>query len=253
MRLGQRQTTSGGRTVPLRWAVVPALLVLAAWAPAAGARTVDLTATGVRVGDHPGFVRVVVDFTDGRVPANETTVLDAGPADGLTSIRVTHPGIRTEAAPLNRHGVRVTTTAGSGRFTARLAFGAGRFKHVSYTVLRAPERVVVDLWKAVPVWPLAARRDDGCLRLVSVRRVGPRVRFEGRVLRRLFEGSYVVAIRDARGRRVAQQPRIIEGTGPWSAVLTPRRAARGLATAEVFVGGAKDAGILCLVQLPIRL
>lgn len=124
---------------------------------------------------------------------------------------------------------------------------------MSYTVRRAPERVVVDLWKAVPVWPGAARRDDGCLRLVSARRVGAIVRLRGRVLRRLFEGSYVVVVRDARGRRVGQRPQIIEGTGAWGATLRTGRAALGPGTAEAFVGGAKDAGILCLVQLPVRL
>jgi hypothetical protein len=248
-------TVGGGRGAAVRAARQAGLLLLllAVVAPEASARTVNLTATGVRIGDHPGFVRVVVDFTDGRVPANEATVVDDGPADGLLSMRVTHPGVRSEAAPVTRHGVRVVTTAGGGRLTARLSTTPRRFKHVSYTVLRAPERLVVDLWKAVPVWPAAARRDDGCLRLTSVTRVGARVRLEGRVLRRLFEGSYVVALRDARGRLVAQRPRIIQGTGRWSATLVPRGALRGRGTAEVFVGGAKDAGLLCLVQLPVVL
>jgi len=73
------------------------------------------------------------------------------------------------------------------------------------------------------------------------------------VLRWLFEGSYVIALRDARGRLVAQRPRIIEGTGVWSATLTPRGAVRGRGTAEAFVASAKDAGLDCLVQLPVRL
>jgi hypothetical protein len=38
--------------------------VLAGAAPASA--TVDLTAIGTRVGDHPAFVRVVVDFTDSK-------------------------------------------------------------------------------------------------------------------------------------------------------------------------------------------
>jgi hypothetical protein len=74
------------------------------------------------------------------------------------------------------------------------------------------------------------------------------------VLRRLFEGSFVVALRDARGRVVARRPLIVAGAGgPWSTTLSPRGAVRGRGTAEVVVGSAKDAGLECLVQVPVVL
>jgi len=52
-------------------AVLGALAVLAVTAPAAAPDAAPLTATALRIGDHPGFVRVVVDFSGGRVNPGE--------------------------------------------------------------------------------------------------------------------------------------------------------------------------------------
>ena len=44
--------------------LLPALLAALALVPSAGS-TVSFTAIGVRGGDHPAYLRIVVDFTDG--------------------------------------------------------------------------------------------------------------------------------------------------------------------------------------------
>ena len=49
----------------------------------AGALSTTVTATAVRIGDHAGYVRAVVDFTVATVGANpEVFAIDAQPLDG---------------------------------------------------------------------------------------------------------------------------------------------------------------------------
>jgi hypothetical protein len=48
-----------------------AIAVIAVTAPAAAPDAPPLTATAIRIADHPGFVRVVVDFGGGRVNPGE--------------------------------------------------------------------------------------------------------------------------------------------------------------------------------------
>src|SRR4051812_49758019 len=53
------------------------------------ASAAPLTATQIRVADHPGFVRVVVDFSGGAVQFNELEATDPDPfADGFVRIRL---------------------------------------------------------------------------------------------------------------------------------------------------------------------
>src|SRR5918999_5739428 len=86
-----------------------------------------LTAREIRVGDHPGFVRVVVDFTGGRVETGEVVATDPNPfPDGFVRLPLTRRGVRTTADPVRAHGVfaRIAQTSGR-RITIRLT-GADR-------------------------------------------------------------------------------------------------------------------------------
>ena len=80
-------------------ALAGALIAAAVLAPQAAAA--PLTATKIRIGNHPGFVRVVVDFTGGTVQPGEVVATDPNPfPDGFVRLPMMHPGVRTTAAPV---------------------------------------------------------------------------------------------------------------------------------------------------------
>ena len=58
---------------------VSAALLIPGSATSAGDRATVLTATGIRAGSHPAFVRVVVDFSGGAVTFNTTNATDPEP------------------------------------------------------------------------------------------------------------------------------------------------------------------------------
>ncbi len=82
------------------------LLTLPALAGAAS----QLTATNVRIGDHPAFVRVVVDF-NGRVPVNEVELRKLTAT--MAAIRFAHPGVTSQTTGRTGNGVRVALQAGT--------------------------------------------------------------------------------------------------------------------------------------------
>jgi len=53
----------------------------------AGAVSTTVRATAVRIGDHPGYVRAVIDFTGTTVGANpQVGATDARPLDGAAAL-----------------------------------------------------------------------------------------------------------------------------------------------------------------------
>jgi hypothetical protein len=230
-------------------AVAAAVLCVLLLLPAsATGRSNVLTATRIRAGSHPAFVRVVVDFAGGAVTFNTTNATDPGPYDGVARVQVDRPGVRSTASPLTAFGVTARATASAGHLGIRLTSAARRFKYLGITVLHAPERVVLDLARAAN--PPAARFGRaGCLTFRSVV-VGPTsIRVTGRESQ-LFEHSFVLRVRGTLGGIVRE--RVMTATGPWSATLLvggPRRPG----TLEAVAGSAKDGSLDCLVQLPITL
>ncbi len=231
--------------------LLPALLAALALVPSAGA-TVSLAAVGVRTGDHPAFVRVVVDFTDGVLGGQDPTLLDAAvwPA-GRTRLEVVHPGVRTEAPTFRARGLRVAFVQGHDRIYVEVEATRHRFKYVSYHVLHSPERLAVDLWKAGVPGPAATIRDDGCLRLVRYTG-GPAVSIAGRELRWLFEHTVVVRLRSATGRLLAERP-LIASRRRWETRFTYSVARSQRATLEAVSESAKDGSLDCLVQVRVDL
>ena len=225
---------------------------LALAAPAGGGAA-PLTATQLRVADHPGHVRVVVDFTGGRVEAGEVVASDPNPfGDGEVRLPLTRRGVRSTAAPVTAQGVTARIGGRRGRIVIRLSAADRRFKYVAYRALHTPERLAIDLVKSAP--PVAAaeirRAPDGCL---SLRRfaVGPRrVTAAGRE-RNLFEHSLVVRLRrpggrihDQRGETAAQRR--------WSTRFRYPSSARKTGTLEAVALSAKDGTLDCLVQVRVR-
>lgn len=235
----------------IRLAILAAVVAGAAPAPASAA----LTASDVRIGAQPAFVRVVVDFTGGRVEFNEANAEDPRVADGSARVDVTRTGISVRAG-LDRsaQGVRARVTlATANRLRVQLTGAPRRFKFVRVFVLHGPERLVIDLYRSVLPSSAAEIRTGlrSCLTLTGIQRVGHAFVVRG-TERDLFEGSFVIRVRDARGRSIGR--RIVTARGPWS-----RRVAYGgvtsrqTGTIEAVAESAKDGSLACLVQRRVTL
>jgi hypothetical protein len=238
------------RSTILRLAALAA--IIGAAAPAAA--SASLTATGARIGAQPGFTRVVVDFSGATLEINEAEATDPLPADGSARIEIRHAGIAARAVDLSGHGVRVRISRpASGRAVIVLKSTPGTFKYVRTTALHGPERLVLDLYRSAPPSAAAEVRSapNGCLALKSVQRSG-RVFLVRGVERDLFEGSFALVVRDARGRVVGQ--RTITARGAWRKGVGYRGVSRAQAgTIEAFASSAKDGSVACLVQRRVSL
>jgi|1186.fasta_scaffold42521_1 hypothetical protein len=227
-------------------------LALAA-APAPAASATDLTAVGTRIGAHPAYVRLVVDFSGGVVAGNEVEAVDASAVDGGVRIQMRHRRVREQAAPAHGAGVRAVVTAGHGRLDVRASYARRRFKYVEVTTLHAPERLVVDLYRSRPPTSAAAEIRTGrrgCLGLTGVV-FGARSFAVTGGERDLFEHSFVLLVRGRSGRVVGR--RIMTAQGAWSARVNYRVTARQRGTLEAVADSAKDGSLACLVQAGVVL
>jgi immunoglobulin-like protein involved in spore germination len=230
---------------------IAAVIAAAVLAPPASAA--PLTATQIRIGDHPGFVRVVVDFTGGTVQAGEVVATDPNPfPDGFVRLPMMHPGIRTTAAPVRDDGVFARIGQGADRITIRLTAHDRRFKYVGYVAQHGPERLVIDLYKSRPPSADAeiTRGRGGCLTLGAHSVTRSRVSASGRE-RELFEHSLVVRLRRA-GGRVHRQRAVTAANRRWSTSFGYRRVRRQTGTLEAVALSAKDGTLDCLVQVRVR-
>jgi Immunoglobulin-like domain of bacterial spore germination len=226
-----------------------AVLAAIASVAAAHGRSTALTATGVRAGLHPAFLRTVVDFTGGTIEINDVNAGDPNPFDGTARLELRSPGVRATAAPLSALGIGVTVARGGpGLLVIRVTAAPRRFKYMSYFALGSPTRLAIDLWYARP--SVAARHGrSGCLTLTSYA-VGPTTVTAEGTERDLFEHSFVLRLRGARGGLIRQKP--VTADGPWSARMS-YSAPRQRGTLEVVALSAKDGTLDCLVQVPVRL
>jgi hypothetical protein len=231
--------------------VLATLVGAAVLAPPASAA---LTATEIRVGDHPGFVRVVVDFTGGRVEPGEVVATDPNPfPDGFVRLPLTRAGVRTTADPVRAEGVFARIAQGSGKITIRLTGADRRFKYVGYFAQHTPERLVLDLYKARPPSDAAEilRGRGGCLRLTSHAVTRRHVNAEGRE-RNLFEHSLVVRLRRSGGRIHRQKPETAF-MRRWTTSFDYPAVSRQDGTLEAVALSAKDGTLDCLVQVRVRM
>jgi len=218
--------------------------------PAAAA---PLTATEIRIGDHPGFVRVVVEFTGGRVVPGEVVATDPDPfPDGFVRLPLTRSGVRTTAARARGHGVFARIGHVPGRITIRLSAADRRFKYAGYFAQHTPERLVIDLFKSRPPSDAAeiTRGRGGCLTLAAHSVTATRVTASGRE-RDLFEHSLVVRLRRT-GGRIHRQKAETAPNRRWSTSFTYPMAVRQSGTLEAVALSAKDGTLDCLVQVRVR-
>jgi hypothetical protein len=221
-------------------------------APAAQATT-RLTATETRVGDHPGFVRAVVEFAHGTLPGPGEALVatDPEPFDGIAGVSVSLPGVRAKARTVRTRGVTVRVIQRRNRITVRLSGTPHRFKYLSYFFLHNPERLVIDLWKSAPPTAAAEIRRSGCLGLtrydVSRRRVGA-----AGTERNVFEHSFAVRLRAADGRVLAQHSTTSAG-GRWTSFLRYPAVRRQAGTLEAVAASAKDGALSCMVQVRVTI
>lgn len=223
--------------------------------PEASAATVDLTAHRIRIADHPGFVRVVVDFADGTLGSNDSEAADPDPfPDGRVSVDVRHRRIQAQAQTRSAHGVSARITQASNRVRIRLRARPGRFKYLHRFQLGSPERVVLDLYKSRP--PVAgaeiAQAPDRCLTLEPVRVEPGLIRTAGRA-RFLFENSFQLIVRGARGTQVGDRIVTVGESGRWRQRVSYEIARRQAGTVEAVALSARDGALDCLVQTRVRL
>ncbi len=225
---------------------VLALLLLALPASASAA----VTATKIRIASHPGFVRVVVDFTGGTITDNNVE-LAAGNIDasGRARLEITKAGAMTTAAAMRASGVRAAVTKTSGGLRVRFTANAHRFKFLHYRALTSPTRLVVDLYRHNSRVPLTV---GGCVKVGT-----NSTSTAGQVLARgtagqIFESTFRVRLRKANGQVVAAKT-VTNPPGPWSAVLHHGVPTQQRGLIEAFVLSAKDGALQCLSQRGVTL
>jgi hypothetical protein len=229
-----------------------AALATAAALPASSAAA--LTATDIRIGLHPAFVRIVVDFTGGRLQDNHTLATDPNPFGGRSAVEVSKPGVETDAAAESAHGVEARIVQHAGRIVLRLRSERRRFKYLAYEELRSPTRLVIDLWKAKPPtadaeFPTAPQRR--CLEIETFSVDPGSATAEGKE-RRLFEHSFVLAVRNRRGERVRRIP-VTSAGGNWSETFSYSVGVQQPGTLEGAGFSAKDGSLVCIAQVRVTL
>ena len=239
---------------PMRRLVIAFALSLVSGAVLAPPASAVLTAREIRIGHHPGFVRVVIGFTGGRVEPGEVVATDPNPfPDGFVRLPLTRAGVRTTADPVRGEGVFARIAQGSGKITIRLTGDDRRFKYVGYFAQHTPERLVLDLYKARPPSDAAeiTRGRGGCLRLTDHAVTRRQVDAEGRE-RNLFEHSLVVRLRRS-GGRVHRQKAETAFQRMWTTRFDYPPARRQTGTLEAVAFSAKDGTLDCIVQVRVRM
>jgi hypothetical protein len=236
-----------------RLLLVSAFLVALGWAVPAGA-SAALTATQIRIGDHPAFVRVVVDFSGGTLHSNQVESPDANPFDGGARVRVTAPGITTHATRKDVNGVVARIAQGTGSIVLWLRADPKRFKYLEHTVLHSPERLVVDLWKARPPSPAAEfpiAPQGGCLSIDHFTQAPGRITASG-TEHDLFEHMFQVAVRNHRGD--LKKVRSVTATnGHWSTALRFDVTRVQAGTLEAVDFSEQDGSLTCIAQVRVTL
>ncbi|HXV34810.1 MAG TPA: hypothetical protein VD769_12435 [Gaiellaceae bacterium] len=239
----------------MRNVVLALLAVVGAALAAAGQAEGAVTATGIRIGDHPAFVRVVVDFSGGRIRDADVEATDPSPfADGRASVRVSKTGIQAGVRVRSAFGVRARLRQGTNRIVLRITTAPRRFKYLGYVVYRGPERLVVDLWKARP--PVAGASfttapQGGCLTLDSWSVGAGRATAAGRE-RNIFEHMFQVGLRKANGR-VARMVGVTGFAGAWSRTFGYSVSRLQAGTLEAVDLSEKDGSLACIAQVRVLL
>ena len=215
--------------------------------PALAGAASQLTATNVRIGDHPTYVRVVVDF-NGTVRANE---VEAGIVTrAMADARIDHPGATTSTSGGSGNGVSAALQPATQGLNIAMTYAPHRFKYVSYAVVTS-NRLAIDLWKSAPPPPGGAfgysPGGPGCLSIKnwSIDK-GGLISVSGTV-RDVFENTFRVVVRGAHGKVLGR--RIVTQGSPWSTRVKYTAARRVTGTLEVAALSPKDGSLACLYEV----
>jgi hypothetical protein len=236
------------------------LILLAAFAGLAaalpGRADAALTATDIRIGNHPAFVRIVVDFGGGRLRSPDVEATDPFPfPDGRALVEVSKPGIDNDAAAEEAFGVRARIVQEANRLVLRLRADRHRFKYLAYDILRSPQRLVLDLWKARPPPPAAefeSAPQGGCL-TIDDRTVGRGTAHAEGTEEGVFENMFALVLRGAGGRGVTSVGVTSTPAGNWSRTVSYTVGSRQPGTLEVVDFSAKDGSLVCIAQVRVTL
>lgn len=239
---------------PVRRILLVSTLILALACVVPAAASAALTATQIRIGNHPAFVRVVVDFTGGTLNANDVESPDPAPFDGSARVRVTGPGISASAAPVTSEGVTARVLQRSGFVVVTLHARRHRFKYLEHGVQHSPERLVIDLWKARPPRPAAeftTAPQGGCLTIDNATEAPGRITASGTETD-LFEHMFQANVRNRKGRVVGTRPVTATG-GHWHRTVQYNVAASHPGTFEVVDFSEQDGSLSCIAQIRVAL
>lgn len=204
-------------------------------------------ATDVRIGDHPAFVRVVVDFNR-SVPAGQVGFdqLLARRAD----VHVTGAGTSKGTTGGQGDGVSVALQPGTQALHITASWThTKRFKYLSYAVVTG-NRLAIDLWKSVPARGANPIHTCSGLRLSSWSADGKAVVVKGHE-RGVFEHQFQVVVRDANGKVLGRK--VVRGPGRWTAKVPYHVASSRPGTIEAVSYSPKDGSLACLAQRGINL
>jgi hypothetical protein len=223
-------------------------------ASAAADARVSLTAVGIRIGEHPAFVRVVVDFADGRLVTGTTIARDPDPLDDGT-VRITMHGRNARAQAPRAHGagLRARVERCRNRLLVTVSAAPRRFKYAGYSVFHHGERLVIDLYKSAPPPSGAFTRfgRPGCLAVGTVAVRSGRMTATG-TERGVFEHSFPMRLWSATGTPLGQ--RVVQAArGRWRATVRYRIGRPQTGILEAVELSAKDGALACLAQLPVAL
>jgi hypothetical protein len=217
--------------------------------PALAGAAPHLTATKVRIGDHPTFVRVVIDFNR-NVAAREVEFV-SGPTRGTFAVRLNHSGVTTQTTGATGNGVRVALQPGTQALHITLSSTRHRFKYLAYAVVTGT-RLAIDLWKSAPP-PRASDAGVGdCLSLNQVAAMsGSGSLHASGTEHGVFEHTFRVVVRGTNGRVLGRRT-VVDG-GSWNTTVHYHATHRQPGTVEAVAFSAKDGSLACLAQMRFRL
>lgn len=221
-------------------------MVLARFAVLAVAAAVALTATGVRIGNHAAYVRVVVDF-NGKVPANQVEFVKL--SSRVATLQLNHSGVKTETMGASGEGVQVALQPGTQALHIAASFAPRRFKYVSYAVVTG-SRLAIDLWKSAPPPGGGAFGYGDCLRISSSHVNKGSVSVSG-TESGVFEHMFQVVVRGANGRVLGK--RAVADSGSWNTTVHYTAAHRQAGTLEAVSFSPKDGSLECLYEKRVTL
>jgi hypothetical protein len=237
------------RDLPIGAAVA---LIAAGAAGAAGATTPPTTAlraTTMRIGSHPAFVRVVVQFAGPSAPNGGD--IDAETGGRLRNVTASVAGAGSTAAAVAAWGVRASIVRSTSGIVVRMRTTAGRFAYVRYVTLAHPGRLSIDLIRSFSTAPYAT---GGCFTDASASAsAAGLLTTRYRLARPIFENQWILRIRGASGAPIGAPTPQSGPPGTFTTVLPIPVTLRRRGVVDILDPGAKDAGIACLTRVPVRL